>query len=135
MTGNKCTGCRYCEIACSLVKNNGIINPQKSVIRVKSDILSGKDYPVVCLQCDKEYCKTSCPHEALIKNSLGILTVNEELCDGCMKCAEACPFHAIYFDEDRHAAAKCDLCGGDPECVKFCEGLYKIGGPALKYKG
>jgi Fe-S-cluster-containing hydrogenase component 2 len=26
----------------------------------------------------------------------------------------------MFFDPERSLALKCDLCGGDPECVKNC---------------
>ena len=31
----------------------------------------------------------------------------------------ACPFHVIWFDEGGKAW-KCDLCGGEPACVRYC---------------
>lgn len=34
-------------------------------------------------------------------------------------CMLACPFGCIVVS-DKGYAEKCDLCGGDPECVKFC---------------
>ena len=32
----------------------------------------------------------------------------------------SCPFGAITYDTDRRSLMKCDLCGGDPQCVRFC---------------
>ena len=29
-----------------------------------------------------------------------------------------CPYGVIHCQDD--VARKCDLCGGDPECVRFC---------------
>jgi len=31
-----------------------------------------------------------------------------------------CPFGAIYYDDEKKIFYKCDLCGGEPECVKWC---------------
>ena len=31
-----------------------------------------------------------------------------------------CPFGAILYDPDNRRVIKCDLCGGDPQCVRFC---------------
>jgi Fe-S-cluster-containing hydrogenase component 2 len=35
-------------------------------------------------------------------------------------CITACPFGVISLHPEKHVAIKCDLCGGDPECVKHC---------------
>jgi Fe-S-cluster-containing hydrogenase component 2 len=32
----------------------------------------------------------------------------------------ACPFGAISFDSIASKVIKCDLCEGDPLCVRFC---------------
>jgi Fe-S-cluster-containing dehydrogenase component len=32
----------------------------------------------------------------------------------------ACPYGAIFADPKTGAITKCDLCGGDPMCVKVC---------------
>ncbi len=34
---------------------------------------------------------------------------------------EACPFGAITLHPERNVAIKCDLCGGNPQCVSFCQ--------------
>jgi Fe-S-cluster-containing hydrogenase component 2 len=34
-------------------------------------------------------------------------------------CTLACPFGCIIVN-DEGFAEKCDLCNGDPQCVKFC---------------
>lgn len=35
-------------------------------------------------------------------------------------CMVSCPFGAISYDGDRKSVVKCELCGGDPQCVRFC---------------
>jgi len=35
-------------------------------------------------------------------------------------CTIACPFGASVYDPVLDMIAKCDLCGGDPQCVKLC---------------
>jgi len=32
-----------------------------------------------------------------------------------------CPIEGVVFDASTGKAVKCDLCGGDPECVKVCD--------------
>ncbi|MFQ6081282.1 MAG: 4Fe-4S dicluster domain-containing protein [Candidatus Bathyarchaeia archaeon] len=81
------------------------------------------DVPIVCRQCAKPPCVEACPVDAFIRDAkTGVLLISEELCIGCGACAEKCPFHAITMHPDKDIAIKCDLCGGDPACVKFCPG-------------
>ena len=134
-----CTGCRYCEIVCSLTHEKEV-NPRKSRIRVYGDYFNGEDKPVVC---DPNICKTMpcipvCPVEVIRKDEkLDYPVIDEEQCTGCELCLEACPLNAIFFDEDRRKALKCDLCQGDPECVKRCVAhiyLPHIPSKVLQYK-
>lgn len=128
-----CTGCRYCEIICS-IRHERNVNPQKSRIRVSSDILTGSDTPKVCHQCGKPLCISACTVGAIqINNELHTPVILSEKCTGCKSCIEACPFGEIFFDNERNVAIKCDLCGGDPQCVKFCRALPHIERAALTY--
>jgi Fe-S-cluster-containing hydrogenase component 2 len=45
--------------------------------------------------------------------------VDEEKCTECGECIEACPYEGIFL-QGGAAAMKCDLCEGDPVCVKVC---------------
>jgi len=36
-------------------------------------------------------------------------------------CVSACPFGAMGFDVQQKRVFKCDLCDGDPQCVRFCD--------------
>jgi len=47
-----------------------------------------------------------------------ILEVVDADCTGCGACAEVCPYQGIVVISEK--AQKCDLCEGDPLCVKFC---------------
>ena len=53
---NKCTGCHLCEIACSLF-NLGVINTEKSAIRIqKDDLNTSMNQPLICRQCKEMKC-------------------------------------------------------------------------------
>ena len=81
----------------------------------------GKPFAVVltCRHCLRAPCMEVCPAEALKRDpSTGAVVVDEALCIGCRDCVFACPFGAIKMEAGK--AIKCDLCGGDPACVRHC---------------
>ena len=118
----KCTGCRNCEMACS-VSHVQVCNPTKSSVRIVKWEREGLDVPVVCQQCEEPACAHICPVQAISRDAdTGAMVVDYDLCVGCRMCIVACPFGAVTFDSDRRQAIKCDLCGGvEPWCVRFCE--------------
>lgn len=118
----KCTGCRNCEMACS-VSHVQACNPAKSAVRVVTRSTKRLNVPIICQQCEEPACANICPVQALSRDAdTGAMVVDYDLCVGCRMCIVACPFGAVTFDMDRRQAIKCDLCGGDePWCVRFCE--------------
>lgn len=63
-----------------------------------------------------------CPVGAIRRDTkTEAVLIDRDACIGCRVCMIACPFGAITFDLDRRRPIKCDLCEGDPRCVKFCE--------------
>lgn len=113
-----CTGCRMCEMVCS-VTHEDIVNPGWSRIRI---VRSGPetDLPIVCSQgnaCNME-CVEVCPVDCIRTVNGNAIEVVREECIGCGECEEACPLNAIHLKDG--VAFKCDLCHGDPVCAKFC---------------
>ncbi|RPJ15892.1 MAG: 4Fe-4S dicluster domain-containing protein, partial [Desulfobacteraceae bacterium] len=49
------------------------------------------------------------------------LTVDYTLCIGCRSCVSVCPFGAMSYNQIDKKVFKCDLCGGQPQCVRFCD--------------
>lgn len=116
----KCTGCRSCEIACSFAKN-GECNPTKARIHIVRMTRDGINVPLVCQQCEKPLCKEACPTGAIYKDEkLHAYRVSESQCIGCRACVMACPFGAISVFAEGYAS-KCDVCNGEPRCVRACE--------------
>jgi anaerobic carbon-monoxide dehydrogenase iron sulfur subunit len=116
-----CSGCRLCELCCSTRHNPELTNPKKSRIRIEIEHRENRNVPRVCAQCPAHPCLESCPVEAIqLHSELRIPVVDPEVCSGCRACVEACPQGTMFFDEELSLALKCDLCGGDPECVKNC---------------
>ncbi|HIC93829.1 MAG TPA: 4Fe-4S dicluster domain-containing protein [Anaerolineae bacterium] len=117
----KCVGCRMCELACSMTKE-GVFAPLLSRIRnVRIEPIV--QMTISCRLCQDPPCVIACPRDALSQSAeTGIIIVDEDLCDGCGWCIEACPFGAIALYPAKKVVVICDLCQDleEPQCVKYC---------------
>ena len=114
----KCNGCRICELRCSFAHEQ-VYAPAHSRIRVQKNEIEGLTIPNTCRLCYK--CIVSCPEHAISKSSMnGAIQINEDLCTSCGKCVEACPFGVMHIHPTTGKAFTCDLCHGDPQCVRYC---------------
>ncbi len=121
VNAEKCTGCRLCELVCS-VMHEGVSNPAKSRIQVVKWEEEGRYIPVICQQCEDAPCQNVCPVRAISRDKdVGFLKVRYEVCIGCRSCVNICPFGAMNYSPDIRRVFKCDLCGGEPQCVRFCD--------------
>ena len=135
-----CVKCMGCVVACSFWRE-GKVNPKLSRIRIKShelDWVKGKSDKIVerivCKQCPGiSPCMLACAVEAMTRDeNTGAVVIDDKKCTRCKKCIEACPFDAIWYNEEVDKILKCDLCGGVPKCVRWCPiGCLKI----VKLKG
>lgn len=138
---SKCTGCRTCEAVCSSYNNPvtingeklpGIGNPVHSNIRVES-FNPDVDIPNVCAMCPDTPCVKACPIEpdpktgrrALYRDEKTLTIKNDpDRCIGCGSCAKACAEQrtGVIMLDSQTGKPKgiCTLCGGDPQCVKWC---------------
>lgn len=116
-----CTGCRQCELVCS-VKHTGTADPARARISVVKWEAEGFYLPSLCQQCIEAACVVVCPKNALSRDKATDRVVYDiDLCIGCKMCVMACPFGAMGIDTLADHVIKCDHCGGDPTCVRFCE--------------
>jgi len=115
-----CSGCRACEVAC-VAWHEGRFGTATARIRVTKIEPLGIDHPHVCRLCQRAPCLAACPTGALYKDeATGAILLYAEDCIGCSACADACPFGAAALHPETGLALICDLCGGDPACVKRC---------------
>ena len=115
---NRCTGCRLCELACAYRRYKSI-NPSRARIHVVRLDHEPVDAPMFCAQCG--LCIGACPLNAIKRNlKTGAIIVDEEKCTGCGQCVHVCPYGVATIDPASKKASICDLCGGEPECVKIC---------------
>jgi len=117
----RCSGCRRCEIACSL-HHEGSIWPAASRVRVFM-LVPGVEIPHLCAQCDDYPCVAACPVEEvlIVSEKTGAVLVDREKCISCGKCIDACPGKIPFLHPGDKKAVICDLCDGDPECAKACQ--------------
>ncbi len=117
----KCTGCRQCELVCS-VANEGVSNPSRSRISVIKWESEGLYIPMSCQQCEDAPCMSICPVKAISRDrELDYVKIDYDGCIGCRTCVAVCPFGAMGFDVIDKKVFKCNLCDGEPQCVRFCE--------------
>jgi Fe-S-cluster-containing hydrogenase component 2 len=63
-----------------------------------------------------------CPVKAISREEdLARVMVDYDKCIGCRSCVAVCPFGAMNFNGIDRKVFKCDLCDGDPQCVRFCD--------------
>lgn len=105
---------------CSL-SHEGEISPLRSRIGVVKWESEGLSFPMNCRQCDDAPCAVVCPVKAISRDeNLNRVMVDYARCIGCRSCVTACPFGGMSFDTSGGRIIKCDLCDGDPLCVRFC---------------
>lgn len=114
----KCTGCGRCSYVCSAVKT-GSFAPGSARIQINNFPHRGFSVPSICFQCPGAPCQKSCPAEAIYRDENDVVQIDAEKCTACGECVSACPYGMIGQDQAQ-PAYKCDLCGGDPACVKEC---------------
>jgi Fe-S-cluster-containing dehydrogenase component/formate-dependent nitrite reductase membrane component NrfD len=124
-----CIGCHACTVACKTEHEVPVGQFRTWVKYVDQGEYpsSTRDFGVMrCNHCTDAPCVKICPTKALFKRDDGIVDFDSDRCIGCKSCMQACPYDAIYIDEDTHTAAKCNFCahrvdeGLEPACVVVC---------------
>jgi phenylglyoxylate dehydrogenase beta subunit len=111
--------CTPCEEAC--VKAKG--GDERGITRIKTIHAPQVSFhgAMTCNQCSQPACAEICPSHAITRDdSDGVVRINEAKCVGCGLCTLACPYGGIYYNDEANKSYKCDMCDGDPECVKVC---------------
>ncbi len=152
----RCVGCTACQVSCKMENGAPI-----GTFRTRVQFIDGGEFPnatrrflpLFCNHCDDAPCIPPCPVPgATFKRDDGAVVVDRDLCIGCGKCVESCPYGARYLHpylpiknnprpyyravpglakkpvNELRVADKCDWCshrlaeGLDPACARNCFG-------------
>jgi tetrathionate reductase subunit B len=137
----RCTGCYNCQLAC---KDEHAGNDWTPYAKPQPDtgqfwMKLGENIcgtvpkvrmhyiPALCNHCDKPSCADACTFGAIVKREDGLVLLEPEKCTGCKDCLAACPYGAIYFNDELNLAQKCTGCAhlldngyAAPRCVEAC---------------
>ena len=132
-----CNGCYGCQIACKdeHCGNDwpGYQKPQPDTGHFWMKVLQ-QDHgqtpkvrveykPFMCMQCDDPKCAVA---EGVVKREDGLVLFDPELTVGKREIMEACPYGAVYWNDEFNIPQKCDGCahlvdaGEIPHCVDLC---------------
>jgi Fe-S-cluster-containing dehydrogenase component len=91
-------------------------------------LVPGLEFPHFCAQCEDYPCVSSCPTNALcVSKQTGAVLVDNKACIACGKCIDACPGRIPHMHPREKRIVICDLCGGNPQCVRVCrEGNWDV---------
>lgn len=167
----RCIGCSACTVACK-AENNVSLGRFRTVIQHKTigtfPNVTKINLPLMCNHCEGNEedkvppCVKACPEYpgermtfktpegkkiryrggATYKRPDGLILIDKELCIGCGKCIDGCPYGVRSFDPfvkagkkpEKQAVDKCDFCkhridnGVEPACVNTCQGRARIFG-------
>ena len=125
----KCVGCYACRLACQ-AKNH--LEPTEAFIKFHE--LETGEFPNVyneivptqCQHCEDAPCMAAAP-DAVYRRDDGLVIVDPEKAKGKRELAEACPYGAIFWNEELGIAQKCTGCAhllddgwAEPRCVDAC---------------
>ena len=125
----KCIGCHACTVACKSENEVPVGDFRTWVKYVDKGTFPEvrRHFTVMrCNHCDAAPCVEICPTVALHKRPDAIVDLDRDRCIGCRSCMQACPYDALYLNEDTGVAEKCHYCAHrtelelEPACVVVC---------------
>jgi len=137
----KCEDCNNCFLACKdeHVDNDwpgyAISQPRHghrwmNIMRKERGqypIIDVAYLPVPCMHCDAAPCIKSAKAEAVYKRDDGIVVIDPEKARGQEDIVKACPYDAIWWNEEKNTPQKCTFCAHlldngwkEPRCVQAC---------------
>jgi Fe-S-cluster-containing dehydrogenase component len=137
----KCEDCNNCFLACKdeHVDNDwpGYSAPQPlhghrwmNIMRKERGqcpMIDVAYLPVPCMHCDRAPCIEAAKGGAVYKRDDGVVIIDPKKAKGQQAILKACPYDAIWWNEEREVPQKCTLCAhlldegwNEPRCVQAC---------------
>ena len=144
----KCSGCYNCQLAC---KEEHCTNEWLPIaakqpmtgqfwLQVEEHVQGTKPkvkihyIPVLCNHCSDPVCMKAAKDGAVYKREDGLVIIDPEKAKGQKEIAEACPYGAVFWNEELQIPQKCTGCahllaeGKMPRCVDVCHtGAIRFG--------
>jgi Fe-S-cluster-containing dehydrogenase component len=82
--------------------------------------------PIPCMHCDNAPCVKAAKSRAVYKRADGIVIIDPKKAVGQRQIVDACPYHVIFWNEEKQLPQKCTFCvhrleeGKIPKCVQVC---------------
>jgi len=145
---SKCTGCFNCFTACKDEHWNNDYPPYsaaqprfgqfwmnvKTIERGMHPFVKVSHIPIPCMHCEDAPCIKAAKDGAVYKTDEGIVIIDTAKAVGQKQIVDACPFGAIYWNEETKLPQKCTFCaprlekGAEPRCVQACPSAALIFG-------
>ena len=136
----KCSGCYNCQFACKEEHCTNEWLPFAAKQPMTGQFWLGMEehvegsrpkirihyIPVLCNHCEDPACLRAAENGAVYKREDGLVIIDPEKAAGQKKIAEACPYGAIFWNEELQLPQKCTGCahlieeGRVPRCVDVC---------------
>lgn len=94
----RCENCGVCEMACAERHGGKARLKVKDVLQSRGLIFDEEALPIVCKQCENPACIEVCKPKAIVREN-DVISIDEDKCIGCGRCADSCPFNAIFIEE------------------------------------
>jgi len=138
---SKCNGCYNCQLAC---KDEHVYNDWRPYAAPQTEIgqfwcrltehIGGSIpkvrmhyIPRLCNHCRNASCMEACKYGAISRREDGLILISPDKCTGCRECQKACPYDAIFYNDELNICQKCTGCAhlldhnlGLPRCVDAC---------------